>query len=114
VEGTSDDTNEGVPVADDPRAAKPTATSQILTTILTAAAGWAAQKAVRSIWARCNGSAPKNAADPNVSAFAAVAFAALAAAVGAIAQRAATRGAERVAGRLHAGRSGGPAGGSEQ
>lgn len=82
---------------------KPTATSQILTTVLTAAAGWAAQRAVRSLWARRGGPAPRNAADPNVSAVAAVVFAAVAAAVGAIAQRAATRGAEQVAARLHPG-----------
>jgi hypothetical protein len=86
-------------------ATKPTATSQILTTVLTAAAGWAAQKAIRSVWAARTGSAPKNAADPNVSAVEAVAFAAVAAAVGAIVQRVATRGADRVAARLHGRRS---------
>jgi len=89
-------------VADPKPQPKPTATSQILTAVLTAGAGWAAQKLVRTVWARRAGSAPKNAADPNVSAVAAVVFAAVAAAVGAIAQRAATRGADRVAARIHA------------
>jgi hypothetical protein len=79
---------------------KPTATSQVLAAVLTAAAGWAAQTLVRRVWVRRNGVAPRSASDPNVSAVAAVAFTAIAATVGAIAQRTATRTAERVAAKL--------------
>lgn len=82
---------------------KPTAVAQILTTVLTAGAGWLATKLVRKLWGGKNGSAPKGATDPNSSAVAAVAFAAVAAAVGAIAQRAATKGASNIASHLTAG-----------
>ncbi|PJI86691.1 DUF4235 domain-containing protein [Luteimicrobium subarcticum] len=84
-------------------AEKPDITTQVLTTVLSAAAGWAAQKIVRSVWSRSGMKAPRNATDTEVTAAAAILFAALAAAVGAAAQRAATQGAGVAARRLKRG-----------
>ncbi len=84
----------------------PTMAVRVGAAALTLAAGWVAQRAVNVAWKRVSGKpAPKNADDPDVSIAAAVAFAAVAAGVGALARRLASRNAHRIVGRMASKRS---------
>lgn len=70
---------------------------KIGTAALSFAAGWAAQKLVKVAWKQITGTdAPTDLEDPEVALVSAVAFAAVGAGVGVLAQRLATRQGKRM------------------
>ena len=75
---------------------------KIATLAVSAAAGWAAQKAVTALWTKATGHTPATVDDDDATMVSVVTFAAVTGATAALTRVLASRSTRRMASRLHA------------
>ena len=75
---------------------------KIATLVVSAAAGWVAQKIVTAVWTKATGHNPASADDDDATTVSIVTFAAVTGGTAALTRVLASRGTRRVANKLHA------------